>query len=48
MEKSLIQMDVTKRLMTANGEMTLSAQLEVAQGERMALFGVSGVGKTTI
>jgi len=48
MEKSLIQMNVTKRLMTANGEMMLSAQLEVIQGERMALFGVSGVGKTTI
>lgn len=48
MEKSLIQINVTKRLMTANGEMTLTVQLEVNQGERMALFGVSGVGKTTI
>jgi molybdate transport system ATP-binding protein len=48
MEKSLIQIDVTKRLMTANGEMTLSVQLEVNAGDRMALFGVSGVGKTTI
>lgn len=48
MEKSLIQINVTKRLMTANGEKTLTVQLEVNQGERMALFGVSGVGKTTI
>lgn len=48
METILIKADIRKKLFTANGELMLDVQLEVAAGELLSLFGPSGVGKTTI
>lgn len=47
MEDVLILVDVRKQLHTADGERQLSIQVEVKEGELVALFGPSGCGKTT-
>jgi molybdate transport system ATP-binding protein len=44
----MIQASISKRLHGANGEFELDVDLEVAEGEFVALFGPSGVGKTTL
>lgn len=44
----MIRASIFKRLHGANGEFSLDASLEVAEGEFVALFGASGVGKTTL
>lgn len=44
----MIQIDINKRLQGANGGFQLEVSLKVAEGEFIALFGPSGVGKTTL
>jgi len=44
----MIEMDITKKLFSAQGEFTLSLQLNIEQGEFISLFGESGAGKTTL
>ncbi len=44
----MIQAHINKRLHGANGEFQLDASLNIAEGEFVALFGASGVGKTTL
>ena len=44
----MIQVNVSKQLHGVNGEFQLDVSLEIAQGEFIALFGSSGVGKTTL
>jgi molybdate transport system ATP-binding protein len=44
----VIRFAARKRLRTAEGEMELSADLELGEGEFAALFGRSGAGKTTL
>ncbi len=48
MENDLIYIDVDKRVVTANGPLTLSFKTDIKMGELVALFGPSGVGKTTL
>ena len=48
MENDLIYIDVDKRVVTANGSLTLSFKTDIKMGELVALFGPSGVGKTTL
>lgn len=44
----MIELDIRKKLHSAQGEFTLDLQLHVEQGEFATLFGHSGVGKTTL
>ena len=42
----MIKIDISKKLHGANGEMDLKINLEIKQGEFVALAGLSGSGKT--
>jgi molybdate transport system ATP-binding protein len=44
----MIEIDITKKLFSAQGEFTLALQLSIEQGELISLFGQSGAGKTTL
>jgi molybdate transport system ATP-binding protein len=44
----MIEIDITKKLFSAQGEFTLALKMSIAQGEFVALFGQSGAGKTTL
>ena len=44
----MIRMSVKKRLLSANGPMDLEIDIELANGEIIAIYGASGVGKTTV
>ncbi|HQS58022.1 MAG: molybdenum ABC transporter ATP-binding protein [Gallionellales bacterium 35-53-114] len=44
----MIEIDITKKLFSAQGEFTLALQLSIEQGEFISLFGQSGAGKTTL
>jgi molybdate transport system ATP-binding protein len=44
----MIEIDVGKRLLSAEGELPLQARLCVERGEFATLFGKSGAGKTTL
>ena len=44
----MIKIDINKKLHGANGEMDLKINLEIKQGEFVALAGLSGSGKTTL
>ena len=44
----MIKIDISKKLHGANGEMDLKINLEIKQGEFVALAGLSGSGETTL
>jgi molybdate transport system ATP-binding protein len=44
----MIELNLRKKLHSAQGEFELDVQLHVAEGEFVTLFGHSGVGKTTL
>ena len=44
----MIEIDISKKLFSAQGEFTLNLQLNIGQGEFISLFGESGAGKTTL
>jgi len=47
-EDHIIHIDVTMRLHSATGEMTLAVKTELQLGEFVTLYGPSGAGKTTL
>ena len=44
----MIELDIKKKLFSAQGEFMLDVQLNIGQGEFISLFGQSGAGKTTL
>lgn len=44
----MIEVDITKKLFSAQGEFTLELKLNIRRGEFISLFGQSGAGKTTL
>ena len=44
----MIEIDIQKKLYSAQGEFILDLQLNIQQGEFISLFGESGAGKTTM
>lgn len=44
----MIELDIRKKLLSAQGEFNLDVQLRIGQGEFITLFGQSGAGKTTL
>src|SRR3989339_1942175 len=44
----MIEIDISKKLFSAQGEFTLALQMNIGQGEFVSLFGQSGAGKTTL
>ncbi|MGO8753879.1 MAG: ATP-binding cassette domain-containing protein [Gallionellaceae bacterium] len=44
----MIELDIKKKLLGAQGEFTLEVKLRLKQGEFVTLFGESGAGKTTL
>jgi molybdate transport system ATP-binding protein len=44
----MIDIDISKKLFSAQGEFTLELKLNIKQGEFISLFGQSGAGKTTL
>lgn len=44
----MIEIDISKKLFSAQGEFTLELKLNIKQGEFISLFGQSGAGKTTL
>ncbi len=48
MEKVLIELDIIKKMHTADGIQTLEGKLSIVENQLVTLFGKSGVGKTTL
>ena len=48
MENDVIFIDIEKMMFTVNGRVNLAVKTEIKTGELVALFGTSGVGKTTL
>lgn len=48
MENDVIDIQIRKRMLTANGAMDLAVDTSIRMGELVALFGDSGAGKTTL
>ena len=48
MENGVIDIQIRKRMLTASGTMDLVIDTSILMGELVALFGESGVGKTTL
>lgn len=48
MENDVVEIDVQKELVSAQGRMTLTIKVKLFRGELVVLFGESGAGKTTL
>jgi molybdate transport system ATP-binding protein len=48
MANDLIEIDIEKMMVTANGPVNLAVKTVIRTGELVALFGTSGAGKTTL